>query len=209
MKENKKFNEILRELSSEDRESLASYISNEVRDALDEVHELKNYEVLEKDFWVEKMKPTEYEVAPRRTAEILLELGFVHEAKGNQTLDGPYNEDVFFNSLQEGFIKIRFVSSPTNRYIEVSIAKDSSTGGSFRFPFTPRNAFLLDNPTVIKFVRIYSVPSGMKEVDADDDVDYEGSSFEVHFSIDLINRSYSLYGVSEYKNKILFSYRLQ
>lgn len=209
MKENKGINEVLDTLNSEDRERLASYISDEVRDALDEDHELEGCEVSEKDFWVEKLKPIEYKVVPRRIAAILLDLGFVHEAKGNQTLEGPYNEDVFFNTLQEGFIKIRFVSSPTNRYIEVSIAKDSSTGGSFRFPFTPRNAFLLDNPTVIKFVRIYSVPSGMKEVDADDDVDYEGSSFEVHFSIDLITRSYSLYGVSEYKNKILFSYRLQ
>ena len=209
MKENKGINEILNKLDSEDRERLASYISEEVRDALDDSHELDNYEVLEKDFWIEKMKPTEYKVAPRRTAEILLDLGFEHEAKDGQTLEGPYNEDVFSNTLQEGSIRIRFVSSPSNRYIEVSIAKDGSTEGSFRFPLTPRNTLLLDNPSVIEFVRTYSVSSRMKEVDADDDVDYEGSSFAVYFSINRKNRSYWLKGVSKYKDKILFSYYLQ
>lgn len=124
-------------------------------------------------------------------------------------MEGSYNEDVFFNTLQEGSIKIRYVSSPANRYIEVSIAKDSSTGGSFRFPLTPRNTLLLDNPSVIEFVRIYSVSNRMKEVDADDDVDYKGSSFAVYFSINRKNRSYWLRGVSEYKDKILFSYYLQ
>lgn len=209
MKNNKRFNEILRGLSREDRESLASYISKEVRDALDESNELDNYEVLEKDFWVEKMKPVEYEVVSGRMAEILLGLGFVHEAKGGKTLKGPYHEDVFSNALQEGSIKIRYVSSPTNRYIEVSVSKGVFIGGTFRFPLNPRNTLLIDDPTVIEFVRIYSVSRGMKEVDADDDVDYEGSSFAVYFSINRKNRSYSLKGVSKYKDKILFSYELK
>lgn len=68
MEENKGINEILNKLDSEDRERLASYISDEVRDAFDEVNELENYEVLEKDFWVGKLKPIEYEVAPRRNS---------------------------------------------------------------------------------------------------------------------------------------------
>lgn len=209
MKGNKKISEILRVLSHEDLESLALCISEEIRDALNEVNELENNEVLEKDFWVEKMKPAEYEVVSRRMAEILLGLGFVHEAKGGKTLEGPYHEDVFSNTLQEGFIKIRYVSSPTNRYMEVSVSKGDSTGGTFRFPLNLRNTLIFDDPTVIEFVRIYSVSGGMKEVDADDDVDYKGSSFAVYFSINRNNRSYSLKGVSEYKDKILFSYKLK
>lgn len=209
MKENKGINEILNTLNNEDLEMLASYISAEVRDALDEDHELEGCEVSEKDFWVEKLKPIEYKVVPRRIAAILLDLGFVHEAKGNQTLDGPYNEDVFFNSLQEGFIKIRFVSSPTNRYIEVSIAKDSSTGGSFRFPLSSENILVLDDYDRIELFRRYYVSNKEKEVDSDDDVDYEGSSLSVCFAIDRTTRSYSLKGISQYKDKTLFSYVLK
>ena len=126
-------------------------------------------------------------------------------------MEGPYNEDVFCNTLQGGSIRIRFVSSPTNRYIEVSISKDSSTGGSFRFPLSPRNTLIFDNPAVIEFVRRYPVSNqrNEKEVDSDDDVDYKESTFEVYFSINRIKRSYWLKGVSKYKDKILFSYYLQ
>lgn len=208
MKENKGINEILNTLNNEDLEMLASYISAEVRDAFDEGHELEDYEVLEKDYWIEKLKPIEYMVAPKNMAKILLDLGFMHQAKGNPTLEGPYHEDVFYNALHEGFIKIRFVNSPTNRYTEVSISKDSSSGACFRFPLVPKNDLIV-GCVKIEFVRTYSASKGIKEVDADDDVDYEGNSFIVRFSIDIIGRSYLLEGVSKYKNKTLFSYRLQ